>query len=145
MSETVYLKIGPDSKASNSDNLQYIQGSVEELGKREAWPVSLTFKVNLVLEELGLNILSYGAEGSDRGPEIEIVLKSEDDALTIEVSDDGNPFNPLEDAKDPKVEAMLDDRPIGGLGVHFVRTLMDDLSYQRTAGRNLLKMVAKRE
>ena len=145
MSETVYLKIGPNSQASSADNLQYIQGSVDELGQREAWPDSLTFKVNLVLEELGLNILSYGGVGEDRGPEIEIVLKSEDDSLTIEVSDDGHPFNPLEDANDPKIDALLDDRSIGGLGVHLVRTLMDDLSYQRAEGRNHLKMVAKRE
>ena len=145
MSETVHLKIGPYSQATNADNLQYIQGEVEELGQREEWPDSLVFKVNLVLEELGLNILSYGGSGTDRRPEIEIVLTSEDDSLTIEVLDDGQPFNPLADAVEPDIEAILDDRPIGGLGVHLVRTLMDDLSYQRAAGRNLLKMVSKRE
>jgi anti-sigma regulatory factor (Ser/Thr protein kinase) len=145
LSETVHLKIGPDSQASNADNLHYLQGEVEELGQREEWPDSLVFKVNLVLEELGLNILSYGGSGADRRPEIEIVLISEDDSLTIEVLDDGQPFNPLADAVEPDIETILDDRPIGGLGVHLVRTLMDDLSYQRAAGRNLLKMVSKRE
>ena len=145
MSETVYLKIGPGSDSSNADNLQYIQGTVEDLGQREAWPDGLTFKVNLVLEELGLNILSYGAADKDRSPEIEIILTSEDDSLTIEVSDDGQAFNPLEDAKDPNVDGMLEERSIGGLGVHLVRTLMDDLSYQRAAGKNHLKMVTKRE
>ena len=145
MSETVHLKIGPDSKASNADNLQYIQGSVEELGQREEWPDSLTFKVNLVLEELGLNILTHGGKGQDRGPEIDIILKSEDDSLTIEVSDDGHPFNPLEDAEDPNIDGLLGERKIGGLGVHLVRTLMDDLSYERTEGKNHLKMVTRRE
>ena len=145
MSETVYLKIEPDSEASNADNLLYIQGKVEELGLREEWPDSLVFKVNLVLEELGLNILSYGSAGADRPPEIEITLVSEDDSLTIEVSDDGRPFNPLEDAAVPDVEALLDERSVGGLGVHLVRTMMDDLSYQRAEGRNLLKMVTKKE
>ena len=145
MSETVYLKIEPDSEASNADNLLYIQGKVEELGLREEWPDSLVFKVNLVLEELGLNILSYGGAGVERSPEIEITLVSEDDSLTIEVSDNGRPFNPLEDAAVPDVEALLDERSVGGLGVHLVRTMMDDLSYQRAEGRNLLKMVTKRE
>lgn len=145
MSETVYLKIEPDSEASNADNLLYIQGKVEELGLREEWPDSLVFKVNLVLEELGLNILSYGGASVDRSPEIEITLVSEDDSLTIEVSDDGRPFNPLEDAVVPDVEALLDERSVGGLGVHLVRTMMDDLSYQRADGRNLLKMVTKKE
>ena len=145
MSETVYLKIEPNSEASNADNLLYIQGEVEELGLREEWPDSLVFKVNLVLEELGLNILSYGNSDVDRSPEIEITLISEDDSLTIEVADDGRPFNPLEDAVVPDVDALLGERSIGGLGVHLVRTLMDDLSYQRADGRNLLKMVTKRE
>ena len=145
MSETVYLKIGPDSQSSNADNLLYMQGRVEELGEREAWPDSLTLKVNLVLEELGLNILTHGGEGRNQRPEIEIVLKSEDDSLTIEILDDGHPFNPLQDAKDPGIDNPLEDRSIGGLGVHLVRTLMDDLSYQREAGKNRLTMVAKRE
>ena len=145
MSETVYLKIEPDSGVSNADNLLYIQGKVEELGLREEWPDSLVFKVNLVLEELGLNILSYGGVDVERSPEVEITLVSEDDSLTIEVSDDGRPFNPLEDAVVPDVEALLDERSVGGLGVHLVRTMMDDLSYQRDEGRNRLKMVTKRE
>ena len=145
MSETIRLRIEPATEASHADSLQYIQGSVEELGQREDWPDSLTFKVNLVLEELGLNILSYGGPEPDKNPEIEIVLISEDDSLTIEVVDDGLPFNPLHDADVPDVEAMLGDRPIGGLGVHLVKTLMDDLSYDRADGRNHLKMVARRE
>ena len=145
MTEKVYLKIGPDSDASDADNLQYIQGTVEELGQREAWPESLTFKVNLVLEELGLNILTHGGKGSERRPEIEIVLTSEEDSLTIEVWDDGQPFDPLEDAPDPNVGAGIEDRKIGGLGIHLVRTLMDDLYYQRDDGKNRLTMVARRD
>ena len=145
MSETVHLKIRSDSKASNADNLQYIQVEVEELGQREAWPDSLVFKVNLVLEELGLNVLSYGGAGTDRRPELDIVLISDEDSLTIELSDDGQPFNPLEDAAVPSVDALIEDRPIGGLGVHLVRTLMDDLSYEWSDGRNQLKMVTKKE
>ena len=145
MSETVHLKIGADSDASDADNLQYIQGFVEELGEREAWPESLTFKVNLVLEELGINILTHGGKGMERRPEIEIVLTSEDHALTIEVLDDGHPFDPLQDSPNPDLAATIEDRPVGGLGIHLVRNLMDDLHYQRDAGRNRLTLVARRD
>ena len=145
MSETVHLKIGADSEASDADNLQYIQGSVEELGEREAWPESLTFKVNLVLEELGINILTHGGKDMERRPEIEIVLTSEDHALTIEVLDDGHPFDPLQDSPNPDLAATIEDRPVGGLGIHLVRNLMDDLHYQRDAGRNRLTLVARRD
>ena len=145
MSETLRLRIEANTEASHADSLRYMQGSVEELGERESWPESLTFKVNLVLEELGLNILSYGSAEPDHSPEVEIVLVSEDDSLTIEVLDDGQAFDPLEDINTPDVDAMINDRPIGGLGMHLVKTLMDDLSYERTDGRNHLTMVARRE
>ena len=145
MSETVHLKIGADSDTSDADTLQYIQGSVEELGEREAWPESLTFKVNLVLEELGINILTHGGKDMERRPEIEIVLTSEDHALTIEVLDDGHPFDPLQDSPNPDLAATIEDRPVGGLGIHLVRSLMDDLHYQRDAGKNRLTLVARRD
>ena len=145
MSETVYLKIGADADTSDADTLQYIQGSVEGLGEREAWPESLTFKVNLVLEELGINILTHGGKDMERRPEIEIVLTSEDHALTIEVLDDGHPFDPLQDSPNPDLAATIEDRPVGGLGIHLVRSLMDDLHYQRDAGRNRLTLVARRD
>lgn len=145
MSETVYLKIGPDSEASDADNLQYIQEMVEGLGERESWPASLTFKVNLVLEELGLNVLTHGGKGMARRPELEIVLTSEDHALTIELLDDGLPFDPLEDAPDPNVDSAIEDRSIGGLGIHLVRTMMDDMHYRRDDGKNHLTLIARRD
>ena len=145
MSETVSLKFEPDSSAGQEDVLQRIASAVEELGQREAWPDSLIFKVNLALEEVGINILSYGGEGGGPHPEIEIVITSEDDALTIEVSDDGRPFDPLSESPEPALGAEIEDRPIGGLGVHLVKTIMDDLSYRHTGGRNCLTMVARRE
>ena len=145
MSETVSLKFEPASSPGQDGVLQLIASAVEELGEREAWPDSLVFKVNLVLEEVGLNILSYGGESGGPHPEMEIVITSEDDSLTIEVSDDGRPFDPLHEAPNPDLGAAIEDRPIGGLGVYLVQTMMDDLSYQHTGGKNRLTMVAKRE
>ena len=145
MSEKVSLTIDPASCPSQEQALQIITSAVEELGQREAWPDSLVFKVNLVLEELGINIISYGGERGGPHPEIEIVITSENDSLTIEVSDDGRPFDPFEDAPEATVNAAIEDRRIGGLGIHLVQTMMDDLSYQHTGGKNRLTMVARRE
>ena len=100
---------------------------------------------SLVLEELGINILTHGGKGKERRPEIEIVLTSEDHALTIEVLDDGHPFDPLQDSPKPDLTATIEGRPIGGLGIHLVRNLMDDLHYQRDAGKNRLTLVARRD
>ena len=145
MSEKLSLKFEPASGSSQDDILQHIASEVEELGQRESWPDSLVFKVNLVLEEVGINILSYGGETGGPWPEFEIVIASEDDSLTIEVSDEGRPFDPFNDAPKPSIDAAIEDRNVGGLGIHLVKTMMDDTSYQHSGGRNRLTMVARRE
>ena len=146
MSETVSLKFEPASSPGQDGVLQLIASAVEELGQREAWPDSLVFKVNLVLEEVCINVLSYGEQGDGRQhPEMEVLITSEDDSLTIEVSDDGRPFDPLHEAPEPSLGAGIEDRPIGGLGVYLVQTMMDDLSYEHSGGKNRLTMVTKRE
>ena len=145
MSETVSLKFEAASGSTREDVLRHIASEVEELGQRESWSEGLVFKVNLVLEEVGLNILSYGGESGGLWPEFEIVIKSEEDALTIHVSDKGRPFDPFRDAPKPSIGADIEERNIGGLGVHLVQTMMDDLSYEHSGGRNQLTMVARRE
>ena len=115
---------------------------MEEFGDSEQWPPDLIFRVNLVLEELGLNIINYGR--SDGLHEIEITLTSEPESLTIEIVDNGRPFDPGRDAPDPQVDSGIADRPIGGLGVHLVRTMMDELHYRREGGRNYLTLVKER-
>lgn len=145
MSETVSLKFEPASGSSKEQVLQLIAGEVEGLGEREAWPDSLVFKVNLVLEEVGINILSYGGESGGPWPEFEIVITSDNDSLTIEVSDEGRPFDPFNDAPKPSIDAEIEDRPIGGLGIFLVQTMMDDTSYQHSEGKNRLTMVTRKE
>ncbi len=69
--------------------LEQIPAAVEEIGRQESWPSGLVFRVNLVLEELGLNIIRHAYD--DRLHEIEFTVTSEPDAVTIEVADDGRP------------------------------------------------------
>ncbi len=144
MSEKLSLRFEPSSGFSQERILQRIASEVEELGQREAWPDGLVFKVNLALEEVGINILSYGGKSGGPWPEFEIVIASEDDALAIEVSDEGRPFDPFNDAPKPSLDADLEDRAVGGLGIHLVQSLMDDLSYEHTGGKNRLTMIARR-
>jgi sigma-B regulation protein RsbU (phosphoserine phosphatase) len=60
--------------------------------------------------------------------------------LTVTISDDGLPFNPLS-AKAPDTKASLEDRDIGGLGIHLVRSMVDDVSYHRRIDKNVLTLV----
>ncbi|MEY2680903.1 MAG: anti-sigma regulatory factor, partial [Pseudomonadota bacterium] len=61
------------------------------------------------------------------------------DELNIVIEDDGIPFDPFSLAE-PNLELSLDERAIGGLGVHFTRTLMDTYRYQRLDGRNRVEL-----
>ena len=57
-------------------------------------------------------------------------------ATAAEVVDDGRPFDPLSDAPEPDLDAEVEDRPIGGLGTHFVKTFMDEVAYEHDGGYN---------
>ncbi len=137
MSEKLSLKV----EASRGE-LDHITAAVEELGEREDWPPALVYRVHLVIEELLLNIADYGYDGGVH--EVEVNFISESDALTIEIVDDGRPFDPLSDAPLPDVSASADERPIGGLGIHLVKNMMDDMRYRRENGKNHLTMVSLR-
>jgi serine/threonine-protein kinase RsbW/sigma-B regulation protein RsbU (phosphoserine phosphatase) len=96
------------------------------------------FAVNLALEELVTNTISYGF--SDEQPHvIDITLHLDGPDLHVRVEDDAAAFNPLERAS-PDLDAPIEDRAIGGLGVHLVRTLMDDVRYAREGTRNVVSM-----
>ena len=96
------------------------------------------FAVNLALEELVTNTISYGfADGSEHSITISLHVDGPD--LHVRMEDDAKAFNPLE-SEGPDLDASLADRPIGGLGIHFVRTKMDDIRYERVGARNVLTM-----
>jgi anti-sigma regulatory factor (Ser/Thr protein kinase) len=88
--------------------------------------------VSLVLEELLTNIMYYGA-GSDLPASVAVTV--EPDRISGEIGDWGQPFDPR-DAPPPDLTATLEDRKIGGLGVHLVRHLTAALDYRRDGDRN---------
>lgn len=98
------------------------------LDEREA------FHLMMAVDEACTNIIKYGRSG-----EIEIRCDVEDGQVEVEIRDEGVPFNPLE-APAPKIKAPLEERKVGGLGIYVIRTLTEDLRYERRGGRNVLTM-----
>ncbi len=137
MSEKLALKL-----SNNVEELERITAAVEALAEQEDWPPAFTFRVNLVLEEFGINIINYGH--SESSQDFEITLTSEVDTLVIEFSDEGQPFNPLEDAAPPDTGANLEDRPIGGLGLFLVREMTEQMHYRRENSKNHSTMVMRK-
>jgi anti-sigma regulatory factor (Ser/Thr protein kinase) len=128
---------------SDLSELERLHDAVAELGEVGNWPPNLVYQVNLVLEELIVNTMNYGYDDDERH-EIEIALTSDADVFTVEIIDDGHAFNPLSDAPGPDLEAAIEDRPIGGLGIHLVRSIMDELYYRREQDRNHLTLIKRR-
>ena len=128
------------------DELSHIIAAVEDMAERENWPPELVFRVQLAIEEVVLNVMDYGydADSGEGLHEFEVILTSDVDALTIEIVDGGRPFDPLNDASIPDLEASVEERKVGGLGIHLVRTMMDQVNYRREQGRNYLTLVARK-
>ena len=142
---SITLAFAPAQEVQLPQVLESIASTVEETGIRQRWGQELTLRVNLVLEELVTNILSYGAEPCGPTPAIDVTITSGDKQLTIEVSDNGKPFDPLKDAPPPPCHGSGDGPVrVGGLGVHLVKSLMDGVSYSYMNGRNHLAMTAVR-
>jgi serine/threonine-protein kinase RsbW len=94
-----------------------------------------TFALELVLEELFMNVALHGSKGRSSSPRVAVTLGTAANEMLIEMEDDGAPFDLLA-APAPDVSADLDQRPIGGLGVHLIREMMDHVEYQWVSGRN---------
>jgi anti-sigma regulatory factor (Ser/Thr protein kinase) len=93
--------------------------------------------VNLALEEIVTNIISYGYGGEGGDHRIRIDLAHDGASISARVEDDAKAFDPLQ-KEAPDTDAPLEERGIGGLGIHLVKTLMDEVRYSREDGRNVL-------
>ena len=95
--------------------------------------------LNLALEEWVANVINYAYPKGMRG-HVEVTADVSDQVLTLVIKDHGVAFDPTQ-YQEVDTDAELNDRPIGGLGIHLVRTIMDTVSYERTAdGYNRLTL-----
>ncbi len=117
-----------------------IADEIKSFGEAHDWELQWIFNTNLALDELITNSISYG-KLDDRDDAIRVVLSVDEGTLTVVMEDDGAPFNPFEDAPVPDLDADVEGRRIGGLGVFFVKTLTSDFNYQRVGGINRITLV----
>ena len=120
------------------NQLEFLAHAVEVISNEWDIPFNIALNLNLVLEELVTNIIFYGYDNTDEH-EIKIDLSYKNKMIKVQIEDDGRQFDPLQ-APEPNTEEIVEDRKIGGLGIHFVRTLMDDINYQRLDNKNRLTL-----
>ena len=112
--------------------------AVEDFAAAQHLSQEVGYALALTLDEVVANVIRHGYDDTDEHV-IRVRLWLEDDLLTMQVGDDGRPFNPLL-APEPDLERPIEQRPVGGLGIHIIRTMMDDIEYRRTNGQNLLTL-----
>ncbi len=129
-------------KVSIKNTIEEIQIAIqafEEFAEETNMPMATMMKINIVLDELLSNIVKYGFP-EDKAGKIDVNLELfSSGKLTIVLSDRGVPFNPFQTER-PDVDMGIEDRDIGGLGIHLVKELMDEYSYQRTLDLNVVSM-----
>lgn len=118
------------------DDVARVRDLVATLATTHKLPTNVVFDMNVALDEVLSNIVKYGYP-DDTIHEIRVALTVSHDTLVAEIDDDGRPFD-LTTVPAPDPGVPLAERKIGGLGIHFVRKLMSEVTYSRVAGRNRL-------
>jgi len=118
-----------------------LAGFVEAIALEAHLDQSLAMSLNLALEEAVTNVILYAyPPGSDGLVDIEAVIRAH--SVEFIVSDSGKPFDPTS-TPPADIDAPLEDRPIGGLGIHLVMHIMDSVTYRWQDGKNYLIMTKK--
>jgi serine/threonine-protein kinase RsbW len=121
--------------------LARINEFVEQIGEELNLDMELKMNLNLVMEEMVSNVIFY-AYPEDKEAQIELIAEYDGKELTFVLSDGGKEFDPtLKKDADPNVNPI--DREIGGMGIYIVKNIMNQVSYQRLEGKNLLTMTKK--
>lgn len=126
--------------AAKLENLTGANEFVEECADRIGLAATKKFGLQLALEEAFVNICSYAYP--DENGEVEISCGSDGGVFVLEIADKGSPFDVLS-LPEPDTTSDIMDRPVGGLGIHFIRSLSDGVSYRRESERNVLRMAFK--
>ena len=130
MPDTITLKASESSYTNMTD---YLLAKAEKahFDKHQAG------RLRLAVEEAVGNIIDYSG-----ATELTLSADFSDGQLSITITDDGKPFNPLT-APEPELDVPIEDRKIGGLGILYMRKMSDSLTYQRTGHQNILNIKMK--
>lgn len=97
-------------------------------------------KLRLVCEEMLTNIMEYGYPEQTGQVKIRYQIMIAEKKVVIKIIDQGVPFNPT-NYKKPNLTASIEERDIGGLGIHIAKNIVDQMEYERSSGQNILTLV----
>jgi len=126
---------------SSLSELDKLCRHLETFGQKVGLSKKFIFEINLVLDELFTNIISYGFDDAGKHV-IKVTITPGNEELCLCIEDDGIPFNPIE-FETPDVTCSVEECKIGGLGIHIIKKLIDDICYQRCGPKNVLTLKKK--
>ena len=110
---------------------------VETVCEEKGLDMALTMNLNLALEEAVVNVMSYAYPDSQGDVKVDIMI--DDQKVVSILTDSGIPFDPTKKG-DVDTTLPAEERPIGGLGIHLVKQIMDKVSYQYVGNQNILTL-----
>lgn len=129
------MTIGADLKG-----VAKVNATFADFAAAHAVPTKIRRSMHVALDELLTNTVSYGLAAD--GGEVSIDVELHADRLVVTLSDNGAPFDPFGRTA-PDTTLSVKERPIGGLGIHLVRQLVDNVSYERRADRNIVTLTTR--
>jgi anti-sigma regulatory factor (Ser/Thr protein kinase) len=123
------------------EEIASLGGRLGEFAEVHQLTPNVIYDLNVALEEAVSNVIAYGYS-DDQEHEILVRIRVEAGEVIAELQDDARPFNPLA-APEADISKSVDERALGGLGIHLMRKLMDGLEYQRLENKNRLIMKKK--
>jgi sigma-B regulation protein RsbU (phosphoserine phosphatase) len=119
--------------------IQKVGEEFDRFAEQSGLAPAIVQTLHIIFDELLNNIITYGYQDDERHT-IEVKIELSGRRLSVTISDDGIPFNPLSQRK-PDTSLSIEDREIGGLGIHLVKGLADECGYQRKIDKNVLSLM----
>jgi len=119
--------------------IQKVDEEFDRFAEQSGLAPAIVQTLHIIFDELLNNIITHGYQDDERHT-IEVKIEHSGRRLSVTISDDGIPFNPLSQRK-PDTSLSIEDREIGGLGIHLVKNLADECGYQRKIDKNVLSLM----
>ena len=126
---------------NNVEDVPQLASFTDEVCEALELEMSLTMSINLALEEAVVNVMSYAYPAGTKG-NVNIEAEADEEWLKFVISDNGVPFDPTE-KEEVDTTLNAEERPIGGLGIHLVRQIMDSINYEFIDDKNVLTLKKK--
>lgn len=129
-------------KLAIKENLRLFQDHITSSACGFGLPGPKVLHLELACEEALVNIMNY-AYGDEQGA-IHVDCSSSEEHVVVAITDSGKAYNPLK-RPDPEIDTDMEHRPVGGLGVYFMKRFMDHVEYRRENGNNILTLKIRLE